>query len=418
MKYYKFIGGFLDKSIKITKDNYISDQKFPYYCPNETPYMCGNNTIDFGMCKEILEDCDNIDGLRNIPILDESIKMDERGSLYGYDDKYLADRCDVSKLDFQLDDFGGDLPNKLKIITYNIWGLLKNYDKIGHRELLIDTMKIRMKAISKIILDSDPDIICFQEMTDLPLAFLERQLGSIYKYRYEPYFDTAHIKKARGRGVENCIFSKYRAKSYKVYSLSGNLGYNNVVSVIEFNNVVIFNCYLQAGSKYSPGQEYIWFHYSRCRIQELQSIKRLVEMYRDKKKILVGDFNFHIGGDMEEWPENRIIQSMKMIDLWKMLKGDEDGFTENTVINKMRWNTKFLEKQFRYDGIFCTHDMKPIDIELVGTEEIRIDRKLTDRIIKYWVPKDLPALNIRYTDGLLTLHPSDHFGLRATIDIS
>ena len=312
--------------------------------------------------------------------------------------------------------------DKILDIKRNIWGLEYKFKTDEGNIFFNKTLEIRMNKIAQIILENDPDIICFQEMTSQTLKILSDLTGNKYPFKFEPYFDTKKYNLSRGRTVEVYLFSKFLPKSVKHYDLSGNLGYNNAVMIAEFDNLVVGCCYLQAGSKFSPGQSNYWMHYARCRMAELRSIKTLMSEYtHTKAKILVGDFNFHIGEDKLEWPENFIIDEMQLIDAWKTLKGSDLGLTEDTAINKMRWNVKFMEKHFRYDGIFFSNNITPTNIKLLGNDEIPLSREDSELFIKYRVPnvpkKEDKIIFYNKSERLLSLYPSDHFSVMATFEL-
>ena len=293
-----------------------------------------------------------------------------------------------------------------------------------------------MKEIAQIIKDENPDIICLQEMAPEALALLRANMGNLSHKYFEfnenlfPDRTILDYNQVHGRDLEVYILSKHKPHSVYQYTLSGNLGYPNDIMIIVFSNLVIVNCYLQAGSKYSSGQEHKWFHYSRCRIEELRAIKNILntEQFKHKKIIIVGDFNFNISSSEEslsEWPENIIISEMNLLDTWKELHPGEEGLTENTDINFMRYNTKFLEKKFRYDGIFYknteenTSVLTPTSIELIGTTPINISEGLNYRFIEYLsdpTRKD-ELKGIDSETNRVNIHPSDHFGLVANFTI-
>jgi endonuclease/exonuclease/phosphatase family metal-dependent hydrolase len=423
-------GVLLNKS-EFEKFDEENQKKYDFYCPDEKPYLCTVNSNSLGLCKDNDDDCNDIDkeGVQPIIVGEKSTA----GQQHGYDPANLHNRCVELYKDYELEDVGQSLPEKFKVATYNIWGLYRKktpkkdeennkYDELN--SFVEETIKIRMKHISEEILRSKPDVVCFQEMSDIAYGILNEKIGSIYKYKYEKNFDqTNRDYKKRNRDVEVYIFSKYPVKKVTVYGLKGNLHYTDSMMVAEFNNAVIFNCYLQAGSKKSPGQEKYWYHYSRCREDQLNQIKKLISKYleEDYKKpiIVVGDFNFHLDGPIEEWNEFKVIKDY-LEDSWRTLYNDDQGYTENTDINKMRWNLKFQEKKLRYDGILYKN-LKPIESIIIGNTPIRLNDTLTELFKKYWLSKDstgrlLNEDKIKYaSDGKsLELFPSDHFGVVTT----
>jgi len=376
---------------------------YPFYCPNEYPYFCGKNSNSFGLCKKRLEDCDNvnIDGV--IPIL--ALDYENKGNKYGYYTDNLHRRCNniilnkEKKMDIS---DTSDISNilMLSIMTYNIWGLPPKND------FMLKLMKIRINLIADIIIKNNPDIICFQEVSLIPLRILKKRLSFMYKYQYETdyYFDEILQRK---REVETITFSKYPVCNYQVYGLDGNLRYNNSLIRTEFSNFVLYNVYLQAGSKKSPGQENYWFHYTRCRIDQLKRIKELID--KDMKPVIIcGDFNFHLDGG-DEWLEYNEIKNYFQ-DSWKEVN-KKDGFTENTDINTMRWNLKFQEKKVRYDGILYKGDtIRPFLSKIVGKKSIPLNKEMTKLFIKNYISDD--HKKIKYNNKkTINIFPSDHFGV-------
>jgi len=387
---------------------------YPFYCPNEYPYFCGKNSNSFGLCKKRLEDCNNvnIDGV--IPIL--AIDNINKGSKYGYCTDNLHRRCNNIILNKEQNfDLSISKILMLSIMTYNIWGLPPKND------FILKLMKIRINLIADIIIKNNPDIICFQEVSLIPLRILKKRLSFMYKYQYETDYFFDEILQ-RNREVETITFSKYPVCNYQVYGLDGNLRYNNSLIRTEFSNFVLYNIYLQAGSKKSPGQEYYWFHYTRCRIDQLKRIKELID--KDMKPVIIcGDFNFHLDGG-DEWLEyNEIKDYFK--DSWKVVN-KKDGFTENTDINTMRWNLKFQEKKVRYDGILykdCTVSegnssasphtgckVRPFFSKTVGKQSVPLNKEMTKLFIKNYISND--HKKIKYNNKkTINIFPSDHFGV-------
>ena len=339
---------------------------------------------------------------------------------FGYIDDHLETNCATKKLDLKMKfNTSHIIPKNFKIMTYNIWGLIRG--KGDHLDFVKDTMVLRMEKISEIILEDDPDIVCLQEMTNTSYEYLSK-LKSRYKYCLEPNLNTNINKKERNRDVEVFVYSKYCPKQMKIYSITGNLGYNNCFMILEFHNLVIFNCYLQAGSKYSPGHDISnnnnnIKHYSRCRSQQINIIRKQINKY-NKPIIMLGDFNMHLDGKIDEWSELESLNKCNICDAWVKLNKQNNGFTEDTDINQMRWNIKFINKQVRFDGILYKN-LEPTNIKLVGELPIVLNKLMTEKFKKYFVHDyELNKDKIRYyKDDLLALFPSDHFGISCNFNL-
>ena len=82
---------------------------------------------------------------------------------------------------------------------------------------------------------------------------------------------------------------------------------------------------------------------------------------------MCGDFNFDANEQTDEckrFPENDL-------DVWKALRPNEKGYTEDTHINLMRLQSTKQHKQVRYDQVHYFASSEPIfvpqSIDLVGT---------------------------------------------------
>ena len=304
LKYYKYkqkyitlknnklmIGGKINSSgigIKYTIDDYNKQSKkeqdkFPFYCKNDNPYLCSFESPSYGLCKPKITDCIKYKGENTLPEYDLSdinrSKMIDYGKTFGYnlygDIKNTSNNSGLSIkncskiIENSTGVFKGKfiVPNIFKIMTYNCWWSIKetgdSIKDIFHRKFF----EIRMNEIAKIINESDGDIICLQEVGKLTFDILQPLLHDIYPYYYETPFniDIEINMSKRGRTLESVCFCKFPAKGFKLFSVQGNLNYNNSMLMLEFDNLVVFNVYLQAGSRNSPGQKDLWYNYSRCR---------------------------------------------------------------------------------------------------------------------------------------------------------
>lgn len=430
----KFVGGG-NMTTSSNTDNYIlanSETSDGFICPEDKPYLCTYKTDNFGLCKTNQDDCVNDDP--DEASVASNLSKDVGGQSYGYVIDHLHKKCSLVKKVYEfINQSEYEAPSNLKIMTYNIWGLEK-YNSDESLDFLQETMKIRLEKLAEIVQTENPDIVCFQEMSVMAYNIL-RPLISSYRYAYEENFGETFTKDQRtqrNRNLEVFILSKYPPSYVTLYSNGGNLGYDNSFMVIGFKNLILANCYCQAGSKFSPGQEKIAIHYSRCRYQQYKSLcKKLIELQngRNIPFVITGDFNTNLNGNIVEWRELKAFSDHTLKDVWKELnditindgntpEGLTSGNTEDTTINTMRWNTKFMPKHFRYDGFLYRGNIVPTNIKIVGRDPIILSETMSEKMKKIWIPNDSDREDkIIYSDtnkNLLELFPSDHFGVVAT----
>jgi exonuclease III len=409
-----------DKGIKFTKKDLqaIKDGSINFYCHNDKPYLCTSNSKSFGLCKENPSDCDDVNLKGDIPIIPDTVS--DEGKNHGYSTENLHVRCLNKVLNYnETFHVYRELPTSFKIMTYNIWGLLKMSKNDDYNDFQKEMITIRMNGIIKEILKQKPDIICFQEMSNVAYQSLV-PLFMDYPFRYETNFDIERDFKERNRDVEVYVFSKFPALKVRVYSINGNLHYNDSFMIVDFPQVNVYNCYLQSGSKKSPGQENYWYHYSRCRRDQLRQIKRIIDD-ENKPVIVCGDFNCHLDGTFEDWDELNEIKGY-FCDSFRQLNPFEPGFTEDTSINIMRWNLKFIKKKLRYDGIlYRGKTLKPIESRVVGKRVLPLSKQNSLKFKKFMTPEDPENNKLIYWDKKLeqlALFPSDHFAVITTFNLS
>ena len=418
-------------------------------CPPSAPVLCGPETISRGLCVKKASRCTKR-RLKGKPRAFPKPPANTRGSRHGYIDQFLGRHCYFTAADLKVDydkayDDGQEVPDSFSCLTYNIWGLAKKPE-------LKHLFKLRLPLLLKTLEGLDADMLCLQEMGAFSYEHLKDWIGT-YPFASEvPYPSPEGTSGAvRNRGVDAYFVSKYRPSRVTNYGLPGVLGYDNALLVVEYPNLVVFNLYSQAGSKHSPGQEFKWIHYSRCRSDILQTILELVQKRYSKKSILVcGDFNFDLDGARDEWPEVEILDKMKSVgfqDTYRKANPEDPGLTEDTDLNPMRWNQKLVEKKLRYDAIFY----KPVKpslwsvrkSEVIGTEYECLDKKNSAWFIKYMSdvkPDELDRLtrcsgpgvsrslsppsrsksrSLKVSSAIrIPISPSDHFGVLTHFGLS
>ena len=309
------------------------------------------------------------------------------------------------------------IPQKFKILTQNALGLYRGVfgqvSEIGSaNEATYDLMRLRTALFRQFLKDVKPDFVCLQESTRTFVDLLDKQnMSELYPYLYPTEEEMIRME-GYGANATTSMLSRYPAKKATTYMLQGNSSYYNALGIYEFDNLVIFNVYMQAGSEISPGQKYKWENYSRCRRQQLMFIKQKIDEMRQssdipKGIIVLGDFNFELNsikykgedtGKAERDEHNHLIYDPEMSDMtWaehKFLVGPKglnlndsykelhiddpekiikEGLTENTSINTFRFLGKLEQKALRYDGIFFNDFLKPITSEVVNNTPVILD---------------------------------------------
>ena len=288
------------------------------------------------------------------------------GAKFGYYEGFFHEDCDQLIPLVQINEIGQPMGTHFSICSWNVFGLLKYTE-----HFMKWSIWKRITKVIETIIEQDLDLICLQEISTPVFQLLHEQLHDRYFF-YEPTINTEQTQHTYHRNLEVLFLTRKKPKSFINYRLGGNLGYSNNLCVLEFPDLVVLGCYLQAGSKHSMGQENNWFHYSRCRQEQLEVVRRESMRYPQKAQIILGDFNFHLDGNPTEWPETQQLGKLKslgFIDSYRSLFPDQSGWTEDTDRNYFRYNSKFLEKRFRYDGIL-SKGLRPIDSIILGTEQI------------------------------------------------
>ena len=433
----------------------MENKKFLRKCSKEK-IECKDDTINFGLCvnkkKSKLCNSINVDYFdKNIVSLPELHIKDFveynndiiKGKEKGYFQDNFIKPCinninDNKNLTIIKNKKSSKIPEEFSIITINAMGIYRDNDPIiinkngsysGKNSTLL-LMSLRAKILRDFLNNNEPDIICFQEMSQEFFNFLYIDiLKKIYPYYFEK--NLGDLIQNRNKDIEVFIISKYNPGKISIYQLTGNLNYTDSLAVYEFSNLIVINVYLQAGSKSSPGQKYFWKDYSRCRSQQIKFIKNIIDSYKNKPIILLGDFNFDLNSiylkDNKDWPEANILNNIGLQDSWFLANINSKsnlGLTENTEINTLRWNSKLENKMFRYDGIFSNDKLEILDSKVILNEGYSLDDKYTkayeDIIIPNRIKKDPKLLSKikKNKFGKYDIFVSDHFGVMSKFKIN
>ena len=147
-------------------------------------------------------------------------------------------------------------------------------------------------------------------------------------------------------------------------------------------------------------------------------------MPKNQNIAICGDFNFHLDGSEDDWPEIDMINRFKnagFIDTYRSIH-NVGGLTEDTDANPMRWNQKLVSKKYRYDAILYKGSTKGWDVnssQILGTEKSWLNEadsewfynELSEAKKKTNGLQRLKAKRITKKGYRLPINPSDHFGV-------
>ena len=241
----------------------------------------------------------------------------------------------------------------LTLATFNIW-----FNEC-HAEQ-------RYRVIAELLSRNMPDVMVFQEVTPTALAvFLDQPW---IRQRY-------HRAEVTGDGVGNyglLMLSRLPVNRVTYTRLPTRLARGFLVAefVVNGRPVVVAAVHLESGKAAS-----------RLRARQLGRIFRTLRSV--ETAVVLGDFNMRDA-------ENGLIGAHYR-DLWPVLRPHDDGFTEDTTINLMRFDSKNKHRHVRFDRVLVKSDSwEGASIDLLGTEPI--------------------------SSALPRVYPSDHFGVQCHLE--
>lgn len=246
-------------------------------------------------------------------------------------------------------DVSGDVDrDELTLTTYNIWFDSKYAEQ-------------RYLAIAELLSRRAPDVMVFQEVTPTALGvFLD-----------QPWIRRDYLRAAVvGADVGNyglLMLSRLPITRVTYTRLPSRLDRGFLQAELTINGAqqVVCCIHLDSGKSWWP-----------LRLWQLRRIFRVLR--KAENAVVLGDFN------MRDDENARIPAHYR--DVWSALRPDEDGFTEDTAINHMRFDMKNKSRQVRFDRVLLKGPRwSAAKIDLLGTEPI--------------------------SDDLPRIFPSDHFGL-------
>jgi len=286
------------------------------------------------------------------------------------------------------------LKNKLKIVTYNLDGAVPFTTERG--DMLLNVVK-----------DIDPDIITLQEVRNI---FLKDILLPQQWIRDSYYISDISLNQDWNYRI---TLSKHPIKSLITHNLHSYRDRTCLVTEIALGldskgkefAIHVANQHLDPDT----GSEM-----AQVRLDQMKVIYEFLQR-RNKEQgvihragIVIGDLNVYQNESVEMVTSNGV----EYKDVWKLLRGDEDGFTYDSVNNtwcerdRKKFNETFRIQQ-RHDRVLQSNDqpclLKPVSIDIIGTKSLgALDPKLA---------QDKPS--VKWED----IFPSDHFGLSMVFNI-
>jgi endonuclease/exonuclease/phosphatase family metal-dependent hydrolase len=244
------------------------------------------------------------------------------------------------------------LRNQLTMTTYNVWNGPTHAEE-------------RYGAIAELLSRRPPDVMVFQEIT--PAAF---DLFTSQQWIRDGYSRAAVVGGEAGNyGMLMLSQVPMSHVTYTRLPTRQARGFLQAELTINGTHTVVCCVHLDSGKSSA------WL-----RSWQLRRIFRALRTAEDA--VVLGDFN------MRDAENSRIARPY--CDVWPALRPDDDGFTENTSINLMRYDMKDKHRHVRFDRVLLKGDRwTATDIELLGTEPIAAD---------------LPRV-----------FPSDHFGVECVL---
>ena len=246
---------------------------------------------------------------------------------------------------------------RLTLATYNVW-----FD--AYR------LERRLAAVLEEVRRCAPHLVALQEVTE---RHLELILSRDWIRRRFLVSDASGLT-VRPHGV--VLLSRLPLCGLQLVHLTSAKHRKGLVADLRLNGEL-----LRIGAVHLESSETA----AALRLRQLEELEAV--MAGAPHAILLGDFNFDPVRDPEQgWIDGRYT------DLWRAVRRDAPGYTEDTDVNRMRLLHKNREKRARFDRVLLRSarpGWRPLSIRRLGMEPV--------------------------TAAEPGLFPSDHFGLCARL---
>jgi tyrosyl-DNA phosphodiesterase 2 len=222
--------------------------------------------------------------------------------------------------------------DELTLTTFNVW--FDSYFAVQ-----------RYRAIAALLCREMPDIMVFQEVTPEALSEFLEQPWIRENYR------CAAVVGARTGNYGMLMLSRVPTArvTYGRLPSRSSRGYLLVELAVNGTRLVVCSLHLDSGKR-------------RARLRGRQ-LRRVFRALRQEDAVVLGDFN------MRDSENARIAPPYQ--DVWLALRPNDDGFTEDTSINSMRFDSKNKHTQVRFDRVLLKGPAwAATSINLLGTRPI------------------------------------------------
>lgn len=302
--------------------------------------------------------------------------------------------------------------NNLKILTYNIWGVDNDHQLHFNK---------RMEQVSYLLNDKENlyDIVCLQEVSRLAYKILEHYHAfKNYKYISHEEREIANNRKDDNnccRDIDNIILIRNKIPisllSYKVFS-SKEYKYSIPLTIAIFNNLLVVNIHTISGVTNSYKRFY--------QLRHIFNIVKNINKNNNLPTIICGDFNFDLNKehtdikfDKSIYKDNFVMDKIPISQRkeFKIVGDSNNIYTEDTLENYMRWNIKFANKLYKYDGFIINSGISDIQENLIGNNVFYVEDEDEYNKIKVKAGKENQQPRGLKDPNLIPLFPSDHFGV-------
>ena len=247
----------------------------------------------------------------------------------------------------------------VQVTTYdpatNRWNGVDDAHAVDRDELTLTTFNVwfdtyfadqRYRAIARLLARDMPDVMVFQEITDGALSIFLSQPW------IREHYQSAAVVGGRIGNYGMLMLSRLPTARVTYTRLPTRLsrGFLKAEFTVNGKPLVVCSVHLESGKRNV-----------RLRGRQLRRLFRALRSADDA--VVLGDFN------MRDTENARITPPYR--DVWPALRPDDDGFTEDTAINHMRYDSKPKHRQVRFDRVLLKgHDWAAAYINLLGTEAI------------------------------------------------